>query len=423
MSRGLRAGVQYCLDGVERQLRTLFFAAFLPIWAQWLQDQADAIDRDQGPPPGYHRAGRRLRHVQGFFGWVGLERDYYYDGTRGFVPADRALGLVGSYTPDLAYLLALAAALEPFEAAQQLLERFSGIQVVGRQIQRLMAIVGPAAQAWVRPTPQTEAAPVFYVSFDGTGVPIVSRELRGRKGKQSDGTAKTREAKLGCVFTQHSRDDKGRPVRTPASTTYVGSFQTAAEFGARIRQEAQRRGMACAKVVVVIVDGAKWTAELARTHFPTAILILDFYHALVHLHALAEALEGKDTPAKKQLVSRWKKLLLKDQVGQVIAQARQMGQHHQANAEAIEQEIGYLENHSAWMRYGTYRRAGYLIGSGVIEAGCKTVVGERLKCSGMHWTEAGASHVLALRCLVLSDLFDTFWTDFIRSRTAETGRA
>jgi hypothetical protein len=331
--------------------------------------------------------------------------------------------LVGSYTPDLAYLLALAAALEPFETAQDLLRRFSGIRVAGRQIQRLMAIVGPAARAWLRPTPRASAVPLFYVSFDGTGVPIVSRQLRGRKGKQPDGTAKTREAKLGCVFTQHGRDEQGRPVRDPASTTYVGSFQSAAEFGALIRQEALRRGMALAERVVVIVDGAKWTFELARTCFPDAVWILDFYHALVHLHALAEALEGKDTLAKKQLVSRWKKLLLKDQVGRVIEQARQMGQSRRANAEAIQQEIGYLENHRQWMCYGTYRRAGYFIGSGVVEAGCKTVVGERLKCSGMHWTEDGAWHVLALRCLVFSGLFDAFWTDFIRSLTAETARS
>jgi len=402
---------------VERQLRSLFFAAFLPLWVEWLQDQADAIDQDHQPPPGYHRAGRRPRHVQGFFGWSTLERDYYYNGRQGFAPADQALGLVGCYTPDLAYLLTLAAALEPFEAAQDLLERFSGIQVAGRQIQRLMVMVGPAARAWRRPAPQTQALPVLYISFDGTGVPIVGRELRGRKGKQSDGTAKTREAKLGCVFTQHGRDEQGRPVRDAASTTYVGSFQPASEFGALIRQEALRRGMARALKVVVLVDGAHWTAELARTNFPAALLILDFYHAMVHLHALGEALEGKDTPAKRQLVGRWKKLLLRDEVGRVIEQARQMSQRRPVNAQAIQQEIGYLHNHRHWMRYGTYRRAGYFIGSGVVEAGCKTVVGDRLKCSGMHWTEEGASHVLALRCLVLSGLFDAFWADFIRSLT------
>jgi hypothetical protein len=120
------------------------------------------------------------------------------------------------------------------------------------------------------------------------------------------------------------------------------------------------------------------------------------------------------------LVSRWKKLLLKDRVTLVIEQARHLGQSRPAQAEAIQREIGYLVNHQEWMLYGTYRRAGYFIGSGVVEAGCKTVVGKRLKCSGMHWTQEGASHVLALRCLVLSGLFDTFWSDFVRHLASDT---
>ena len=178
--------------------------------------------------------------------------------------------------------------------------------------------------------------------------------------------------------------------------------------------------MARAGKVVVISDGAKWTAELARTNFPNALYILDFYHAMVHLHALAEALEGKDTPGKSRLVSRWKKFLLQDRVDQVIAQAQRLGQSRTANQEEIQQEIGYLVNHQKWMLYKTYRKAGYFIGSGVVEAGCKTVVGERLKCSGMHWTEEGALHVLALRCLVLSGLFETFWSEFVRSLASDT---
>ena len=70
------------------------------------------------------------------------------------------------------------------------------------------------------------------------------------------------------------------------------------------------------------------------------------------------------------------------------------------------------------MLYKTYRKAGYFIGSGVVEAGCKTVVGQRLKCSGMHWTEEGALHVLALRCLVLSGLFEAFGSDFVSGLSA-----
>ena len=328
-------GFQSSLDGVERQLRQLFFAAFLPLWTQWLQCRADDWDRQYHPPNGYRRVGRRSLQVQGFFGWAALERDYYHhDDRQGFFPADGALGLVDSYTPDLAGLLTVAAALHPFERAQQIVDRFSGIQVTGRQIQRLVQTVGPSAVPWVRPTPEGKPVPVFYISYDGTGVPIVTGELEGRPGKQADGSAKTREVKLGCVFTQHITDEKGRPVRDPDSTTYVASFQTAQDFGATIRQEALRRGMPQARKVVVLFDGALWTSELARTNFPDAIHILDFYHAMVHLHALAEWLEGKDTPEKRRLVSRWKKLLLKDGVGKIIQQAQNLSSTHRRHRHA-----------------------------------------------------------------------------------------
>ena len=135
----------------------------------------------------------------------------------------------------------------------------------------------------------------MYVSGDGTGLPMRKEELAGRKGKQADGSAKTREAKLGCVFLQTEVDAKGQPVRKEDSTTYIASFEGAAEFGLLLRQEAQRRGMAHATKIIFIGDGAAWIWELVRINFSGAILILDFYHALQHVHGLIEALCGKET--------------------------------------------------------------------------------------------------------------------------------
>ena len=63
------------------------------------------------------------------------------------------------------------------------------------------------------------------------------------------------------------------------------------------------------------------------------------------------------------------------------------------------------------MQYGTFRRQGFFIGSGVIEAGCKTVIGARCKQSGMFWGEPGAENVLALRCIHSSRRLDEFWKD------------
>ena len=96
----------------------------------------------------------------------------------------------------------------------------------------------------------------------------VAEDLAGRPGKQEDGTSQTREAKWGAIFTQTKTDEEGLPVRDHASTTYVGSFETAADFEGRVRQEALRRGLGRALKVVFLGDGAAWVWELAPVNFP-----------------------------------------------------------------------------------------------------------------------------------------------------------
>jgi len=248
---------------------------------------------------------------------------------------------------------------------------------------------------------------LMYACADGTGVPMRKEFLLGRKGKQADGSAKTREVKLGCVFLQTEVDPKGHPVRQEDSTSYIGSFEGAVEFGLLLRQEAQRRGMAHVTKVIFIGDGAAWVWELARVNFLGAILILDFYHALEHLHRLIDAICGKDCAEAKKRLKLWKRWLLKDKAAQIIKQAK-AELERSLDTETAGKEIGYLENNLQRMTYGTFRKSGYFIGSGVVEAGCKTVVGKRMKASGMFWSEEGGQGVLDLRCALLSDRFDAF---------------
>jgi hypothetical protein len=233
-------------------------------------------------------------------------------------------------------------------------------------------------------------------------------ELVGRKGKQPDGTAKTREVKLGAVFTQHHIDPEGHPVRDYDSTTYVASYQPAEPFSRLLRAEARRRGVGCATQVVFLSDGAAWCEDIAVQCFAGSVSILDFYHACQRLHELATALGVPNVEAQ---VSRWKKLLLKDRVNLVIAQAQHLKAQGVESPDLVDEHLGFLERHQSRMHYGTYRKHGWFIGSGVVEAGCKTVIGKRLKQSGMFWSEAGAGFVLDFRTLLLSRRFDDFWTD------------
>jgi hypothetical protein len=308
----------------------------------------------------------------------------------------------------LARLVCRAAAQQPYGAASRDLAEYGCIEVDERQIQRMVQQIGPDCEKWLSSQPSSgQAVPVMYISCDGTGTPMRKAELEGRKGRQEDGSSKTREVKLGAVFTQHKVDSEGRPMREHDSTTYVGSFQNAQEFGLLLRDEARRRAVGAAKQVVFLSDGAAWTEEIPRQCFAGAVSILDFYHAAQRVHQLAGLLQPQQP---KKLAGRWTKLLLKDRVATVIAQAKGM---QQALADFVDpnDNVGFFERHQERMRYGHYREQGWFIGSGVIEAGCKNVVGKRLKQSGMFWSEAGATCVLNFRTLLLSNRFDSFWKD------------
>ena len=220
------------------------------------------------------------------------------------------------------------------------------------------------------------------------------------------------------MFTQHRTDDEGHRGRDYASTTYVSSFGAIEEFGPVLRQDALRRGLALARQVVLLIDGAEGLAKMERLCFPTALQIVDCYHALEHAGQVLVALLGsKEHPDYKRRLGRWACRLLADQVESLIAQARRacVGQ---ARAQAVEKALGYFINNVARMQYGTFRRQGFFIGSGVIEAGCKTVIGARCKQSGMFWGEPGAENVLALRCIHSSRRLAEFWKDRLNAHAA-----
>ena len=410
---------------LEFLLRTALFKSANELVGWMLQQAADRIDAAYQPKPGEERKGRETISAQGIFGHFPLSRDYYYHAGKkqGHYPADATLGLEVSYTPALAKLLCLEGADEStYLKAERHLEQTGGIPVSARQIQRVVQRVGQAAQRWQERAADSascdsRAVPILYVSGDGTGVPMVPEELEGRRGKQRDGTAKTRQAYLGCVFTQHKVDAEGHPIRDWESTTYVSSLQSIHEFGPLLRQEALRRGMAKAGQVVLLIDGATGLEHMGQDCFKDAIQIVDFYHALVHAGEVLQALIGKDHPDYEKRRRKGAKQLLQDKVQSLIDQTRKECAG-QPQAPAVEEALGYFVRNVSRMQYGTFRAAGYFIGSGVVEAGCKTVIGGRCKQSGMFWSESGAENILALRCLNYSQRLDEFWKQRLNDHAA-----
>ena len=254
------------------------------------------------PALSVRQRGRHPKTFETVLGPLTLERAYYYcEGChKGCFPRDQALGLERtSLSPATVRMTGSAAALVSFAEASGLLAELAGVRVEAKQVERVAEALGreiAAAEREGAVEPEPPSAPTMYLGLDGTGVPVRRAESAGRAGKQPEGTAKTREAKL--VLVGPGRRMQGRPVRDPGSVSYSGAIESAAgrdtdpdasAFARRVRREAERRGFPDAAKRVVLGDGAAWIWNLSSEQFPGAIQIVDLWHAEEHLWEVSAA--------------------------------------------------------------------------------------------------------------------------------------
>lgn len=367
----------------------------------------------------------RSKQVTTVLGQVEIGRAYYYCARceEGVVPKDRELDIVGtSLSPGVRRMIGRVGGKEPFEEGRADLEELAGVIVSTKAVERVAEGIGVDIEETAKPN--REAAVTgkvvtleskrtsldrMYIAMDGTGVPVLPSETVGRKGKSESGDAKTREARLGCVFTQTKADESENPMRDEDSTSYVGAIESAEQFGPRIYAEAVRRGVREAKEVAVLGDGAPWIWTIADLHFHGATQILDLYHALEHMTLIGKSMYPvMDRRARKWLDHRLEQLKQGDIAG-VVRSLKRLRPDGQEASSLLSREIEYFQKNRERMRYDEFRKRGLFTGSGVVEAGCKTVIGRRLKQSGMRWTVRGANAIIALRCCQMSGLWETYW--------------
>ncbi len=368
-----------------------------------------------GGPAQYH--GRHEKTVESVLGPLHLERAYYHcvKCQSGFCPRDRDLRLeLFSLTPGVLRMTASTAALVSFEESSALLHELAGVEVSTSQVQRAAETLGTEIAADERACVEKmgEVAPTMYLGMDGTGVPMRPSEVAGRAGKQPDGSAKTREAKVVAMWTAESRDEEGKPVRDPGSITYSAAIESAATLDTspkrsglaeRVLREATRRGFTEAPRCVALGDGSPWIWNTATELFPQAIQILDRFHVKETLHRTAQSIFGTTNEGKQWAAARCTEL--DDGNLHAIVQALRP---HDSSAEVTKCAL-YIFRNRARMRYPKFHAQGLCTSTGVLEAGCKVVIGTRLKRAGMHWSVSGANAIIALRCSKLSGRFEDFW--------------
>jgi hypothetical protein len=356
-------------------------------------------------------------------GPVILNRAWYHCAAckHGFAPRDIELGVAGaSLSPGLAAMNDRAAAAGPFAQAAGLLKDLAGVRLTVKRVERAAEASGAAQAAALRertamittrklvPLPPSPVPDMLYGAIDGTGVTMTAKETAGREGKGADGRARTREVKLGVFFTQDDVDEEGYPVRDRASSSYIATFEPAAAFGDMVKAEGIRRGAGHVRQLTILGDGAAWIWGIATAKFPEATQIVDLFHAREHIHDLARHLEFMLLDRKDEwLAARLEDLDYGD-IDAICRQARVFPLEG-VKKDELDTALGYFENNAPRMRYKWFRSRGLFAGSGLVESGCKAVIGQRLKLSGMRWAITGAEAITTLRCQQASRPEDQIW--------------
>jgi hypothetical protein len=381
-----------------------------------------------------HYLGPRPREVQAVLGKIQLEERYYYrcDQCGAVEYLGDELRGASHFSPLAEERIAIAGKEGAFAKAAEQLQRLGVLCVAASTVRQVCARLGQrvrkqmdadAAGQYGAQAPQPEEHNErLAIGVDGTMLGRIDTQHRRRKSaKKGKVRGKTKlqhffhEVKTLVIF---NFDQTGQTLRK----TFQATQERVEQFREKVSLEALRRGAQTAKLLVFLGDGAPWVWKTAQELFPKAIQILDWYHAMEHLWAVGRARFGAREKELWAWVKTQEKELWEGRVTEVLealrAVSQQMGAPDPALSETARatdarwiahRNVGYFEENSRRMNYPMYRAQGLPIGSGVVESGCKHVVGDRLKRTGMRWDEPGAEDILALRCHDLNGRWDTIW--------------
>lgn len=339
--------------------------------------------------------GKRPRSIRTRFGGtMQLWRRCYKfrDGTGGWVPVDEKLGLDRclGYSPLMSWLLTIFGASEAFGRGAELLSEALGFPVSATAVQRNTEAVGERIPDNPLATIASERAQqpceLMVVEVDGTTSPQIL-EQAGLVGRES---LKQPTEWKECNVVVVQKLQAGQQIDRWIGARY-GKHE---EFDSYAGRAALAMGQHGAAEIVFVADGAHTNWELQKTNFPGSVGILDFYHASEHLGDFCRLL--KDQRTATELHHRWAHMLKQGQALQVLEEIRQRADKVADRDSAIK-EINYFRNNLSRMEYDCYLARGFPIGSGLVEGGCKFVVGKRFKGNGMRWKRKDNIRVLRVR--------------------------
>lgn len=365
--------------------------------------------------------GVRHRWVDTLLGQLEIQRHYYHcrQCRHGVMPRDRHLGLdKRMLSPAAREVVSITGVQNSFEQSSEItLKKLCGLSVsestvervtedAGARLKQLLAeqVTFGTDQAWEWQR-DARGKTCAYVSLDATGV-----RQQGPHAERAEG----RMATVGMIYNANSECDERHPK--PHSVRYLAGFYDFPELGRQLRRQAAAVGWDQAEQQIAISDGGSGLEKFLRVNFPLAERILDFWHASEYLVELGQSLYATDDDLRDKRVSAWCHQLKHEGGLRIVWMLQQLDvsaclpTQQTAHADCLR----YFQNHQHKMDYPRYVANGWQIGSGPVESACKTVVGNRLKGSGMRWSEAGSDAVCHLRALYLSQPggWDDYWKNY-----------
>jgi hypothetical protein len=336
---------------------------------------------------------------------------------RGFAPLDLQLRIEKHATRQVRAWQAKYGSLDAFVTVPDLLRDLRGLVLSESTVERTTLEVGAALLAAERtartpappreeppastaPTPRVRRGPGverLYLEMDGVYVPL--RDEWRKDGSLGKLHCRYGECKVGVVFQADRKEGLDEGVLWRA---YTATLEKIEGFAPRLNALAEAHGSERARELVVLGDGAEWIWNLCDKYFARAVQIVDYWHMTQHLYTVANARFGAGTAAAEAWVrdSQW--YLDRDLTATVVARIGEWRPEGEAERKVRDTEYGYFAGNQERMRYATFLKRGLHIGSGIVEAGCRQLVTQRLKESGMHWREETAEAVLAIRAKLKS---------------------
>jgi hypothetical protein len=420
---------------VEEQVKALGAVALELAIRQRMRDRAIPRSRPCACGRVKHYVEQRPMTVRGVLGPMELTERHYYRcdqcGESEWV-GDELRGAT-DFTQLAEERIALAGKDGAHKKAAESLKRMGIITVASSTVRKVCLRLGrrvraqvdrEAAEQYGREAVEAEERPErLAIGVDGVMLGRIDPQHRRRRSRKTGRKVRGKgplkhffqEVKTLVVF-EFERGGKALRQSFQATQERVEQFREV------VRLESLKRGAQTARVLVFLGDGAAWVWKTAAEHFPQAIQILDWYHAVEHLWAVGRARFGNNEKAlwgwlEQQTTRLWEGHF--DALLQALRQVTQeLGPPDPALSEKAretdarwiaQRNVGYFEDNRQRMNYPEYRARGLPIGSGVVESSCKHVVADRMKRTGMRWDEDGAESLLALRCLDLNGRWDSLW--------------